>query len=88
MSSRVELERLKEFARSAQGQKIELLAEASTPGATDYNQQLSTRRLKEVVRVLLLEGFAADDLNPQLAIGERNGKPTAEGRRVTLSIKK
>lgn len=86
--SRVELERLKEFARSAQGQKIELLAEASTPGATDYNQQLSTRRLKEVVRVLLLEGFAADDLNPQLAIGERNGKPTAEGRRVTLSIKK
>ena len=88
MISRVELDRLKEFARSAQGQKIELLAEASTPGATDYNQQLSTRRLKEVVRVLLLEGFAADDLNPQLAIGERNGKPTAEGRRVTLSIKK
>lgn len=66
--SRVELERLKAFARSAQGHQIDLLAEASTPGATDYNQQLSLRRLKQVVQVLIEEGFAAEDLNPQIAI--------------------
>lgn len=88
MISRAELERLKAFAKRARGYKIDILAEASTPGATEYNQQLSARRMKQVVRVLVAEGFAPEDLHPQIAIGERNGKPTAEGRRVTLTIKK
>jgi len=41
-----------------------------------------------VVKVLLKEGFAPEDLHPQTAIGAQNGKANYEGRRVTITIKK
>ena len=69
---RIELERLRAFARSARGHQLELLAEASTPGSEAYNQQLSSRRLQQVAKAL---------------IAEEKGKPAAEGRRVTITIK-
>lgn len=80
-----ERDRLREFARSVMGKKLSLLAEASTPGADEYNQRLSERRLEQVVKALIDEGFIADDLHPQIAIGAQNGKPSAEGRRVTIT---
>ncbi|MGR4838798.1 MULTISPECIES: OmpA family protein [unclassified Bacteroides] len=84
--SREEAHRLETFARSVKGQKLALVAEASTPGTTGYNQTLSERRLTRVVEALVKEGFALEDLHPTAAIGERNGKPRAEGRRVTITV--
>ncbi len=86
--SREEAEHLKAFARSVRGHRLTLVAEASTPGADGYNQQLSERRLARVVEALVREGFNRADLHPQTAIGERNGKPAAEGRRVTIKVEK
>ena len=84
--SREEAEHLKAFARSVRGSKLALVAEASTPGTDDYNVQLSERRLRRVVEALVKEGLAPEDLHPTTAIGERNGKPAAEGRRVTITV--
>lgn len=84
--SRAEAGRLKAFAQSVRGKKLSLVAEASTPGTKDYNRQLSERRLARVVETLLKEGFALEDLHPTAAIGAQNGKPSAEGRRVTITI--
>ena len=81
-----ERDRLKEFARSVQGKKLSLLAEASTPGTDEYNQQISERRLERVVQALIDEGFPKENLDPQIAVGEQNGKPSAEGRRVTITV--
>ena len=81
-----ERDRLKEFARSVMGMNLSLLAEASTPGTEEYNQMLSERRLERVVRALIEEGFPEENLQPQIAIGEQNGKPDAEGRRVTITV--
>ena len=86
--SREEAEHLKAFARSVRGHRLTLVAEASTPGADGYNQQLSEHRLARVVEALVREGFNKADLHPQTAIGERNGKPAAEGRRVTIKVEK
>ena len=86
--SRTEVDRLKAFVQSVRGSKLALVAEASTPGADGYNQQLSERRLARVVEALVREGFDKADLHPQTAIGERNGKPAAEGRRVTIKVEK
>ena len=86
--SREEAEHLKAFARSVRGHRLTLVAEASTPGADGYNQQLSERRLARVVEALVREGFDKADLHPQTAIGERNGKPATEGRRVTIKVEK
>ena len=83
--SRAEADRLKAFARSVRGKKLSLVAEASTPGSNGYNQQLSERRLTRVVEALVKEGFALEDLHPTTAIGEQKGKPSAEGRRVTIT---
>lgn len=83
--SRAEADRLRAFARSVKGQKLSLIAEASTPGSDGYNRQLSERRLRRVVEALVKEGFAPEDLHPTAAIGEQNGKPSAEGRRVTIT---
>lgn len=85
--SREETDRLRSFAQSVKGQKLSILAEASTPGTAEYNQTISERRLKRVVKLLLKEGFAPEDLHPQTAIGAQNGKKTAEGRRVTITVK-
>lgn len=85
--SREEMDRLRSFARSVKGEKLSILAEASTPGTPEYNQTISERRLKRVVKVLLKEGFAPEDLHPQTAIGSKNGKKTFEGRRVTIKVK-
>lgn len=84
--SRAEADRLKAFAQTVRGKKLSLVAEASTPGTTDYNQSLSERRLKRVVDALLEQGFALDDLRPKTAIGASKGKPSAEGRRVTITV--
>ena len=84
--SRAEAERLKSFAQSVLGRKLSLTAEASTPGEDGYNQALSERRLNRVVEALIKEGFAPEDLHPQTAIGEQNGKPAGEGRRVTITV--
>ena len=84
--SRAEADRLKAFAQSVRGKKLSLLAEASTPGSDDYNVQLSERRLRHVVEALVKEGFSPEDLHPTTAIGEQNGKPSAEGRRVTKTV--
>ena len=70
------------------GHQLSVIAEASTPGATRYNQKLSERRLKHVIKVLLKEGFAKESLHPQIAIGEQDGKPGADGRRVTIKLVK
>lgn len=86
--SREETDRLRSFARSMKGEKLAILAEASTPGTPEYNQTISERRLERVVKVLLKEGFAPDDLHPQTAIGAQNGKKNFEGRRVTIKVKK
>lgn len=86
--SREETDRLRSFARSMKGEKLAILAEASTPGTPEYNQAISERRLKRVVKVLLKEGFAPEDLHPQTAIGAKNGKNNYEGRRVTITVKK
>ena len=85
--SREETDRLRSFAKSVKGQKLSILAEASTPGTAEYNQAISERRLKRVVKLLLKEGFAPEDLHPQTAIGVQNGKKTAEGRRVTITVR-
>ncbi len=84
--SGIEEERLRAFAQSVKGHKLALIAEASTPGADGYNQQLSERRLTRVVEALVKEGFALDNLHPTTAIGEQQGKPAAEGRRVTITV--
>ena len=84
--SREEAEHLKAFARSVRGHRLTLVAEASTPGTDDYNVQLSERRLRRVVEALVKEGIAPEDLHPTTAIGEQNGKPSAEGRRVTITV--
>ena len=86
--SREETDRLRSFARSMKGEKLAILAEASTPGTPEYNQAISERRLERVVKVLLKEGFAPEDLHPQTAIGAQNGKKNFEGRRVTIKVKK
>ena len=69
------------------GRKLAILAEASTPGTARYNQTLSERRMKRVVKILRKEGFAPEDLHPQTAVGARNGKRNYEGRRVTITVK-
>ena len=86
--SREETDRLRSFARSMKGEKLAILAEASTPGTPEYNQTISERRLERVVKVLLKEGFAPEDLHPQTAIGAQNGKKNFEGRRVTIKVKR
>ena len=86
--SREEKDRLRSFARSVKGEKLTIVAEASTPGTSDYNQLISERRMKRVVDLLLKEGFSLQDLQPQTAIGAKNGKKTFEGRRVTINVKK
>ena len=83
-----EAERLRAFARSVRGERLSLVAEASTPGGEDYNVRLSERRLRRVVEILVGEGLPAGDLRPATAIGARNGKPSAEGRRVTITVVK
>lgn len=83
--SRAEADRLKAFARSVRGKKLSLVAEASTPGTENYNQQLSERRLTRVVEALVKEGLALEDLHPTTAIGAQKGKSSAEGRRVTIT---
>lgn len=83
--SREETEKLKAFAQSVRGKQLSLVAEASTPGTAGYNQTLSERRLKRVIEALVKEGFAPESLRPRTAIGAQNGKPTAEGRRVTIT---
>lgn len=84
--SREEADRLKAFAQSVRGKRLSLVAEASTPGTENYNQQLSERRLTRVVEALVKEGLALEDLHPTTAIGAQNGKPAAEGRRVTITV--
>lgn len=83
-----EADRLRAFARSVRGERLALVAEASTPGGEDYNVRLSERRLRRVVEILVGEGLPAGDLRPATAIGARNGKPSAEGRRVTITVVK
>lgn len=83
-----EADRLRAFARSVRGERLSLVAEASTPGGEDYNVRLSERRLRRVVEILVGEGLPAGDLRPATAIGARNGKPSAEGRRVTITVVK
>ena len=83
-----EADRLRAFARSVRGERLALVAEASTPGGEDYNVRLSERRLRRVVEILVSEGLSAGDLRPATAIGARNGKPSAEGRRVTITVVK
>lgn len=86
--SRAEADRLEAFAQSVRGKKLTIVAEASTHGSDAYNQQLSERRLRRVVEAFIKEGFAPGDLRSTTAIGERNGKPSAEGRRVTITVEK
>lgn len=81
-----ETESLKAFAARMKGSKLSLVAEASTPGAKEYNQQLSERRLQRVIDILVKEGFDPSDLKPSIAIGAQNGKPAEEGRRVTITV--
>ena len=83
-----EADRLRAFARSVRGERLSLVAEASTPGGEDYNVRLSERRLRRVVEILVGEGLAAGDLRPATAIGARNGKDSSEGRRVTITVVK
>ena len=83
-----EAERLRSFARGVRGERLSLVAEASTPGGEEYNVRLSERRLRRVVEILVSEGLAAGDLRPATAIGARNGKDSAEGRRVTITVVK
>lgn len=82
----LEADRLRTFAHSVRGQQLSLVAEASTPGTADYNQELSERRLQSVVDLLVEEGFSREDLSPATAIGAQNNKPAATGRRVTITI--
>ena len=84
--SNEELDRLKAFAKTVVGKRLSLVAEASTIGTGEYNQRLSERRLASVVNALRKEGFTLFDLNPRTAIGSQAGKPSAEGRRVTISV--
>ena len=83
-----EAERLRTFARGVRGERLSLVAEASTPGGEEYNVRLSERRLRRVVEILVSEGLSAGDLRPATAIGARNGKDSAEGRRVTITVVK
>lgn len=84
--SRYELAHLKHFAADMRGKQLSIIAEASTPGTVGYNQKLSERRLKHVVKALVKAGLAKKDLHPQTAVGEQNGRPNAEGRRVTIKL--
>ena len=86
--SKDELSHLKHFAAYMRGHQLSVIAEASTPGATRYNQKLSERRLKRVIKALLKEGFVKENLHPQIAIGEQDGKPDETGRRVTIKLVK
>lgn len=81
-----ELDRLKAFAKTVSGKRLSLVAEASTLGTEEYNQRLSERRLASVVNALVKEGFSLFDLNPRTAIGAQGGKPSAEGRRVSIKV--
>ena len=83
-----EADRLRAFARGVRGERLSLVAEASTPGGEEYNVRLSERRLRRVVEILVSEGLSAGDLRPATAIGARNGKDSAEGRRVTITVVK
>lgn len=81
-----ELDRLRAFAKTVIGKRLSLVAEASTSGTEEYNQRLSERRLASVVNALVKEGFSLFDLDPRTAIGAREGKPSAEGRRVSINV--
>ena len=83
-----EADRLRSFARGVRGERLSLVAEASTPGGEEYNVRLSERRLRRVVEILVGEGLSAGDLRPATAIGARNGKDSSEGRRVTITVVK
>ena len=83
-----EADRLRSFARGVRGERLSLVAEASTPGGEEYNVRLSERRLRRVVEILVSEGLSAGDLRPATAIGARNGKDSSEGRRVTITVVK
>ena len=69
-----EADRLRAFARSVRGERLALVAEASTPGGEDYNVRLSERRLRRVVEILVGEGLPAGDLRPP------SGRGTASRR--------
>lgn len=86
--SRAEAERLKVFAQNAKGHTLSIVAEASAAGPENYNQWISERRLQKVVKALVDGGCAEADMHPTTAIGEKNGKTKAEGRRVTIVIEK
>ena len=60
-----EAERLRAFARSVRGERLSLVAEASTPGGEDYNVRLSERRLRRVVEILVGEERQAVGRGPQ-----------------------
>ena len=79
-------EALKAFARQHQGKKLSLLAESSSPGSEEYNQELSERRLMRVIQALQAEGFTAEQLKPCVAIGAQRGIDSAEARRVTITV--
>lgn len=81
-----EAEKLRAFAQTVQGRPLKLVAEASTPGTKQYNQKLSERRLSRVMKILKKEGFLHKNLYWSIAIGADNGKPSAEGRRVTITV--
>ena len=84
--SKQEQARLRAFAQSAKGNKLALVAQASTPGTAPYNQRLSEQRLQNVMQLLMAEGFARQDLDPGIAVGEQNGIPGTDGRIVTITI--
>lgn len=84
--SKEEGEALKAFAQRYKGKKLSLVAESSSPGSKEYNQQLSERRLMRVFKALEEAGVATEDIKPIIAIGSQRGIDSAEARRVTITV--
>ena len=81
--------RLKKFINTLKEQgdyKLTIIGEASSDGVSSKNYKLSEGRLNNVVNFLKKQGIKDFDIKLEKAIGDSNGCPKEECRRVLITI--
>lgn len=81
--------RLKKFINTLKEQgdyKLTIIGEASSDGVSSKNYKLSEGRLNNVVNFLKKQGIKGFDIKLEKAIGDSNGCPKEECRRVLITI--
>lgn len=79
-----EKSRLDDYLKTADGKQLSFIAEASKVGGAKYNQGLSERRLKAVLKYLQQKGFGKSSIKDAKAIGSIN-QGGASYRRVVIA---